>query len=59
MVMNQLFRELGKSRCPEGRGDWLFQELRVGRLAGEGKGERLEWLKRLAGAGPHRASELR
>lgn len=22
MVMNQLFRELGKSRCPEGRGDW-------------------------------------
>lgn len=37
----------------------MFQELRVGRLAGEGKGERLEWLKRLAGAGPHSASELR
>ena len=36
----------------------VFQELKVGSLAAEGKGEWLEWLNRLAGAGSHRVSEL-
>ena len=37
----------------------MFRELKVGSLAAQGKREWLEWLKRLAGAGSHRVSELR